>query len=35
MAEIVRRISAAPNLQDATYEEVTKLSIAEFKGLVK
>jgi hypothetical protein len=34
MAEIVRRISAAPNLQDATYEEVTNLSIAEFKGLV-
>ena len=35
MAEIVRRIGAAPNLRDATYEEVTKLSIVEFKGLVK
>jgi hypothetical protein len=35
MTEIVKRICAAPNLQDATYEELTKLSIAEFKGLVK
>jgi hypothetical protein len=35
MTEIVKRICAAPNLRDATYEEVTKLSIVEFKGLVK
>jgi hypothetical protein len=35
MTEIVKRLGKAPNLKDSTYEEITKLCIAEFNGLIR
>jgi len=35
MDEIVNRLCAAKNMQDLSYEELTKLIIAEFNGLVR
>jgi hypothetical protein len=35
MDEIVYRLCAAKNMQDLSYEELTKLCIAEFNGLIK
>jgi hypothetical protein len=34
MDEIVYRLCAAKNMQDLSYEELTKLIIAEFNGLI-
>lgn len=35
MDEIVYRLCAAKNMQDLSYEELTKLIIAEYNGLIK